>query len=1137
MKFVLLSLLAASLMLPRFSYAQTGNASLAGAVRDASGAVVPGAQVTVRNTQTGVARVVVTNNAGAYYTPNLIPGQYEVLVKATGFQDTTITGIQLVIDQEARIDVDLRLGSVGTEVTITGAPPLLQTEEASVGTVIGSQQVTDLPLNGREFTQLLQLSPGTVPAIYSNLYKSNDPAQAGRQRNGMPAFEVNGGNAAFTTFRLDGVDNSESEFGGANIPVSVDAIGEVKIQTANFSSEYGRGPSQVDVTSKAGTNQIHGTLFEFLRNDLLDAAPWAFTGPHIKNTLKRNQFGGSVGGPVKRDKLFYFFNYEGKREVFSQPQSTTVPTDDNRKGIFPSGVLIFDPTTGKQFPNNTIPADRVDPISKQILEVFPAANQPGIQNVNKAGFQLEPTLNYFYNPRRLRNINQYNVRVDYNLSTKDTFFVRYTDGSNIVAGDGPLSTNLGSIIGTETDQLGGRNLSGTWFHSFGPATINEVRFGVSTDPQLYDTSIKTDYAKQWGLDKFLSPDAPPGLPSIMIGSTSISSGNTRPFHVSETNWQAVDNLTLVHGSHSIRLGFEYYRAYRNPFNPARSRGQLRFSGAQTRDRNFPTVATTFCPGGTVNNACTAGDPAADFLLGALSFFEAGSPESAVDKHFATYSGYVWDTWRVRSNFTVNLGLRYDYHGRMTSDPYYMAIPLLANGEFTGKVAVANTSGNKFPALVPASALAAFPGSIITCRDAGLSDNCVTVQKTQLQPRVGFAWQINNKTVFRGGAGTFYGHVLGDYETEEGSATFPYILDLQTQTFTRPPAGTAPPPLLLSNPTAGLSLPAPSVTAMPANRKDPSTYQWNFSLEREFMKNSQVSAAWVSVLGRNVGNLPPTQCCFYNLPGPIGVVLAPGQQQVQPFPQFSVIEYYSYQSTSNYQSLQVKYNRRFSDGLTATLAYTWSKSMGVTVGAADPRYPTKSLLPNDVPQILTLSPIWEIPVGAGHRLLNHKGVVNQVLGGWRLSGILSLRSGFPFTPTLSGTNLLNDSASHNHTELPDRICNGAISNPTVFNWFDKSCFAMPVEPTTPGALLHQGNSGMFILRAPGAFSLDLGISKRFAFTERIALEFRAEAFNALNHPTFGMPNANIAPLGNSPASQITTTSNLPRIGQFALKLHF
>ncbi len=395
--------------------------------------------------------------------------------------------------------------------------------------------------------------------------------------------------------------------------------------------------------------------------------------------------------------------------------------------------------------------------------------------------------------------------------------------------------------------------------------------------------------------------------------------------------------------------------------------------------------------------------------------------------------------------------------------------------------------------------------------------------------------MNGKTVLRGGGGIFYGHALGDYQQNSIDGTFPYELDLKTATYS---SRMSPPPLNISNPDAGLVIPAPAWETF-GNYKDPSTYQWNLTLERQLTKDTTLQVGYVATLARHLdpvsGAANPTACCYYNVPGPVGMVLAKGQSQVTPFPKLGAIEYYDFQDTSDYQALQVKVTRRLSKGFTLTAWYTHSRSIGTTWGVDNLYAPLKSAGFNDVPNSATISPIYMLPFGKGQKFLNHGGWANEVVGGWQLSGIFTARSGFPFTPVLSGTNLLNNPELQ--VDLPNRTCNGAISNPTAFNWFDKTCFSMPVEPTTPGAQLVEGNSSAFILRGPAAFTFDTGLSKTFAIRESYGLEFRFEMFNALNHPNLGLPNAAIAPNGNSSVANITTTVTLPRILQFSMKFHF
>ncbi|MBV9081527.1 MAG: TonB-dependent receptor [Acidobacteriaceae bacterium] len=1144
--------LAASsvLLLPFPGRSQSGNASVTGTVNDSTSAVIPGAEVRITNTATGVVKTTRTTPAGLYMIPDLIPGPYVLEGSASGFATERVTGIQLEVDQQAQVNLTLQVGSQKSEVTVkTANTELLQTVDASVGTVINSQSVVNLPLNGRYFTQLLELSPGTTPGIRNYGLTNSNPQLLGHQRNGLPSFQVNGQSGAFTNFRIDGIENTEREFGGANIPVSVDAIDEFKLQTANFSAEYGRGPSQVDLVTKSGTNQIHGSLFEFFRNTDLDATQWTFTGSHTGDLLHRNQFGGTVGGPILRDKFFYFFSYDGTREVYTVPQLVSVPSLDERKGIFPIGNPIFDPNTGQPFPSNTIPQSRFDAVAAKVLNVLRAPNLPGVNNYNSSGQLISQTQNYRYIPKHSQSIDQYNVRLDYTLSERNSITGRYTYSPNNIVADGPLATNLqSSIVGSEIDNLGGQNLSVAWFHNFSPTTINEVRFGFLTDPQSYIPGDTTNYAAQFGLSSALPSNAFTGLPHFKIGSINIGSGDYRPLKVSEHDYQVVDNFTLIRGTHSFRIGADIQPTQLETENSQLSKGLFSFNGAQTRNRatvtyngtsyNLASTGTTYCPGGTNPTACTAGNAAADFLLGYVQQFSVGTPIPPINKYEGLWSGYFNDTWKIRSNLTLELGLRYEYWQKPRANPNAYAIPVIQNGQFTGKIGVATVNGQLTPKL-PAQANALTPGAFVGCPSLGLPSGCLLPEKNDWQPRVGFAWSVTPKTVVRSGFGVFYGYLGGDQQTELGTNNYPFSIFTSTPSYTQPPKGSAPPPLFLNNPLATAQASAPSLKSNPANLKRPSEYQMNFTIERELPATTTISAAYVGALARHLED-QNDWCCYYDIPQPWGVVLPAGQTAVQPYPQFAFMELKSSQDNSSYQSFQVKATNRFNQGLTFTAAYTYSKLTGAIVGWSDPRFPNldHGPLDGDLRHSLVVSYVWQLPFGTGRRFVNTGGLLNTLIGGWQFTNIISKRTGFPFTPTLSGTQLIGLIPKYHGQERPDRVCSGTLSDPSVQNWFNKACFVLPSEPTTPGAILHEGNSGPNVLYGPGSFNMDMGLSKFFSITERTRLEFRSEAFNVLNHPSFALPDAAINPSANSNTpARITNTTSLPRIIQFALKLTF
>jgi hypothetical protein len=1121
------------------AFGQNGNATISGTVQDPSGAVVVGAQVSVTNGSTGVVKTAVTSGAGFYLIQDLIPGSYVLEVSAQGLRTARFNNLRLDVDQQARLDAKLEVGSATQEVKVTGDAVLLQTVDASVGTVIDSQQVQTLPLNGRYITQLLELSPGTVPSSYSNNFSHpGDPQQTGHERNGQPAFDVNGQNGGSTFFRLDGLENNEREFGGANIPISVDAVQEFKLQTANFSAEYGRSSTQVDVVTKSGTNGIHGSLFEFLRNDDLDAAQWVFEGPAVKNDLKRNQFGGTIGGPIKKDKLFYFFSYDGTREVYSVPFLETVPTADMRNGIFPAGEIIFDPSTQQPYANNTVPQGEWNAISSKILPYIPPPNRPGTPNTSASGLPIAPSSNYLYIPRRTQTINQYNGRVDFNQSDKNSYFVRYTNGSNLLIGDGPLATNLnGSIIGSERANLGGSNLVGGWYHSFSGQKINEFRAGYSTNPQDYEKGDTTDYAAKFGLSGLLFPNAYKGFPHVQIGNLNLGSGDNRPLKVGEVNYHLADSFTIIVRGHSIRVGGEFRRTALLTKNSQSSTGYFITNGAQTSDRNFPGLDSTFCPGSTDPTSCNAGDPFADFLLGDLALALDGTPIQPIHKYYSNWAGYVNDSWLARPNLTLNIGLRYEYQTRFHASPPFYTQPIIEDGQFTGKIAVANESNGTISPLVLPGALDLIPGSVETCRQAGLPDNCMISQKNAFQPRVGFAWRAQQTTVLRGAFGIFYGSFNGDADTES-CQSYPLVLTQSTQYNAVPPSGNAPPPLNFSNPFSGAAPAAPSYQncAIP-NRKLPQIYQWNLTAEQALGNSTTFSLGYVASASRHLDQAAVGTQAIYNIPQPFGVVLGPNQQQQVPFPAFSTVGQFLTVDTASYNSLQANLRRRLSQGLSINASYTFAKSLGTQSWLSDPRNYKVDYgpLPNDVRNLATITPIWQLPFGSGERFAPSNSIADKAVGGWTVSTLINLRSGFPFNPIMAGTDVLH--LNGNIVEdRPDQVCSGRLSHPTAAEWYDGSCFVYPTEPTAVGASLRQGDTGVNSLRGPRATTEDLGISKTTPVTERTALEFRAELFNVWNHTVLGLPNYYNSPF-STPNTTITYVDALPRVVQFALKLKF
>jgi hypothetical protein len=918
-----------------------------------------------------------------------------------------------------------------------------------------------------------------------------------------------------------------------------------KVLTADFSAQYGRSPAQVDVVSRSGADQFHGDAYEFVRNDVFSSEQWSFTGPHQPLNLKRNNFGATFGGPIKKDKLFFFGSYDGTRLVSVEPRTATVYSNAMRSGMFPAGEVIFDPATGQPFTGNSVPQSDWNLISAKILSaVLPPPNLPGVPVTNAVGLALPPINNYLLNPAFNRTINQYSGRIDYTLSSKDNFFARYTYSSNnIFAGVGTLG-GIGGVVGAQTEDFGAQNLRVGWTHSFSPTTINQVLFGLLVNPGRYNKVVNAQIPSfsTLGLAPFLAPNAYPGLPTIHIGSVT--------FRPAIIGLCSTAMMTLL--GPTMRPWFAASTRFNSeaPSSGRCCRKQMeRFQTAAFSSME-PKRETASHPQAPPLRACrgvgtcVSGDPMTDFLLGDLSESSRGTPIPFMQKYFSVWAGYAEDAWQIRPNLTLNAGLRYSYttafHVGGNHANFYSQ-PIIIHGLLTGKVALANSSsGNVDTADEVPAVLAAFPGVFESCRAAGLPDNCQYSEKYDWQPRVGFAWQATRNTVLRGGYGMFYGFLEGYVQTEQGDS-FPFVQFVYTPTFTTPPPLGQPPPLSFRNPFALTTATAPAFNNNGALfRPLPATYDWNLTLEQALSPSTTLSVGYVASVSRHLEDAANNQgyCCWVNIPGPVGVVLGPNQSLQPPDPQFGPVTTYGDNGNASYEPLQVSLEHR-AHNVTFSADYTYSKNLWTQPGLTDILNFNIDRGPFDdnVTHNFVFSAVWQVPFGAGQRWGSHLGApLDAVLGGWQAAPIIDIRSGYPFTPTLSGTDLL-DQSGFNDFDSPDRVPGCKVySNQSLGNWYNKNCFTMPVEPVTSGAKLRPGNAGIGELTGPSGWSADLGVSKFFRLNERFRLEFRGEAFNIFNHPLFGQPDTTIVPGANIP-SVISSVISQPRIIQLALKLHF
>jgi hypothetical protein len=1085
-------ILLALLFSPTVMFGQADTATIVGTVVDQSGAALPNAAVTLTNLGTNQKTVVKTDSAGSFVATPLKIGDYSIAVEAQGFKSATQTGVTLNVQDRLRVDFTMQIGSVSERVVVNTAAPQLQSESSTLGEVIDSKQVEELPLNGRDYTQLASLTTGVTRVTESGNGLTGGATSA-TNGNAGGSFAVNGTRGLLNNFILDGIDNNSNDNGGNVLKTNVDAIEEFKVQTSNYSAEFGRsGGAVINATIKSGTNGFHGTLFEFFRNDVLDARGFFEPSGDTKAPFRQNQFGATLGGPIKRDKLFFFVDYQGTRIGSSQTDISTVPTAAELSGDF-SGIYdgtpsttIYDPATTQivngqvvrtPFPGNIIPTDRFDPIAKNILDLYPAPNQPGLAN------------NYVANDPGYDNINQGDARLDYSINSRQQIFWRgsisHTDRFQQPPLPG-LADGGNGLQGISFDATRGFALGHTW--AIRPTIVNDVRVGFSGDH--YVNSIPA-YGLNYPPPSLLVPGVPndPSLNGITL--FQISGGFRRvgtPGYSPTTSFsqeiQYGDTVSLVHGRHSLKVGVQFHRSAFNLLQLGSPRGRMRFTGQFTSDGQDDG----------------SGNPLADALLGipAASNISLGG---MFHNRQNTSGGFVQDDFKLSSKLTLNLGLRYDY-----TTPIYDKYNQLANLDFaTGQLVLAGVNG-------------ASRGLVNTDRD-------------DFAPRLGLAWQVMSHTVVRAGYGRFFAY----QETRTGDPfqlyyNLPFVAEPNYITDGVTPVLTVSggfPPLNLNSIT-GASV-TTSAGGAGTHLHAPVLDEWNLNIQHELPANTLVEIAYVGSKSTHLQTLidmnqDPT-------PGPGDV------QSRRPYPQYGSFSNIVNRGNSSYNALQLKVQKRTSHGLMFLSAFTFSKSINdqpeICCSSPTPQnsYDLASEKgPSDFDQRFrwVTSFDYQLPIGKGEHFMNSNRVEDLIFGGWHVGGIYTMHTGFYFTPQMSFDPSNTGSVGLYRT---DRVCNGNLpsSQRNINNWFDINCFPLPANYTF-------GDSGKNVLVGPGAVETDLSLRKVFNITESKNLEFRFEMFNAFNHPVFAQPD-NFIDDGPGAAGVITSTVIPQRQLQFALKLHF
>jgi hypothetical protein len=1112
---------------------------ITGRVADASGAGVPGATITLTSVATNGVRTTDTTAAGDYTFPSVAPGFYNVKTEHMGFKAGTSNNVEVQVQQTVRLDVSLVVGQVSESVEVSAQADLLQAENASVGTVIENQAVVELPLNGRNYLSLVALA-----ANVNTLSPAS--GQAGSREGGDRASQsisAAGQRIMFDYFTLDGVNNTDPDFNTYVALPSIDAIQEFKVQTGIYPAEFGHEATQINVLTKSGGNQYHGSLFDFVRNDVFDAIPYAFTTVHPKKSpFKWNDYGFEIDGPVRipklfngKNKLFFMANDEWKIQRQNSQGTYSVPQAAMFTGNETGLNTIYDPATGATaatrtpFANNTIPSSRLDPISQKLLKYYVPAILPGLSN-NYVQLNSSPV-----------NRDGFTLRMDWVESAKSQWSGRYSWGSENQESTGLSIT--GSKIVTGYEQYLGTNT-----RTITPTLVNEARYGYS---RIYNSigtlsAFVTDSVTGLGIPG-LSAGAPVtwGVPSMTYsgdGFTGLGDSSDGPYQIQDNTLQFVDNVSWTHGKHTVRFGFEYNRMNFNQVGNQFSRGQFTFQPNATQGVNAA-------------GAVTGGDAFSEFLLGDIY-----TPTVAVAIANAQFqrnveAAFVDDTWKFTPKITISLGLRYELTPPWTdtlNNDFTVAIPKIYDGT-AGPTSLEPTfvreGSCSSPYTGPPMINVFWTATPAACSNGAYPVQLIKTDYKNFAPRVGISWSPDSKTVVRTGFGIFYNQDIGN-------AVFDMSRNIAARVSILPGASgcaatgctwqqAAPAGQSGSGGPAVANVPPPYAYADAYSGQTSYTTQFMFNLQRQLQGNWLIEAGY---LGGESHHLQGFQDANQAPPSTVGTAVSR-----YPWADFGIIQLVQNGANGNYNSLSIKATRRFSQGISVFASYTWSKSIddtsGIRVQGSDTLFPQNSyciecergLSSFDVRHRGAISTVYDLPVGKGKLLNIDNSILNTIVGGWQSGGTLTLQSGVPGTLSIGGVD--NGLTGEGGYDRPN--ANGTspyLSNPTPSRYFSLSAFT-----EAPGGQF--GNVGRNTIEGPGIFNIDFYVHKQFRmpYNEKHTVQFRLEAFNVLNHANWGMPNLNIlsgSTQSGMPATDehqgfgvSTSTSTSMRQVQLGLKYSF
>jgi hypothetical protein len=1020
-------------------HGQTVSGTIVGTVSDEKGASLPNAAVTVINIQTNQSRNTITDVEGNYTFSNLSLGQYEISVESQGFKKGLRSNIKLSVDQTLRIDFNLMVGDITEVLMVRGEAPQVRSETSELGEVINREQVNDLPLNGRNFVQLVTLTTGTATGVPGQTLKGN--STIGFRSD--TAVTSQSGRAAENNFLLDGVDNNEADLGSIVIIPIVDGIQEFKVLSNAFSAEYGRTNGVIiSVQTRSGTNQWHGSLFEFFRNSALDAKNF-FDFPDRKIPLLiQNQFGGTLSLPIIKARTFFFGDYQGTRLRQAQTFLTTVPTQALREGDFSgTGLTIRDPLTGLPFIGNIIPASAIDPAAAALVKTYPLPNRPSSVN------------NFINNPILTRRDDQFDSRLDHRFTARSNFFIRYSFNdttrylpSQLSATTAPAGGDSATITGAGNASLRTQGIAVNHTFILSPNLINETvlgvtRFALTNTPEGFGENL----ADEFGIPGINISETSSGLTRIIItGFAGLGPSAFLPNFSTQNMFQLQNNLSWSRGAHTLRLGGDFRRRQRSGYSTFFQQGQFVFN---------PTFT---------------GHSLASFLTGYPTTTVRTILDAPFDRRSWELAAYVQDDINVNRRLKLNLGIRYEVWS-----PVVEAHDRQANFDTTtGRMILA---GEVQP-----------PGRGLRRFDLN-----------NFGPRFGFAYDLfgSARTILRAGFGITFLEDGGQVVQLNLADNYPFSFTQAISTFGRPlnrlSQGLLPP--AITNPL----VPSGNIKYIDPNFQAAYTQMWHFDIQQQLTENLLLDVAYA---GSQAVRLRTSK----NINQPM-IGTGPANSR-RPFFRLNpalgdVIGTFS-DGQANYHSLQVKLNKRFSGGLAFFTSYTFSKTItnheGIAANSCDTTFGAnpadqrsdRSVACIDIPHRFVFSYNYELPFGK--RLKGIGGVFGR---GWQINGIALLRSGSPFTPQLAVTSPVNGA-----TVRPDLLCSGALtkSERTVQRYFDVGCFRIPDNSKV------YGNAGRNLLRGPGQVNFDFSVFKKFELSEAVTLQFRMEIFNLFNTPQLGMP---------------------------------